>query len=269
MRRIESIKCHRHVFRCTANTSILGPFQFSRVAQRLQRHDSNAVAPKVSFGDNELIISHIDAFINTKGIGVRTMKMASNAIDRTTTQSGRQKLNWSIGATLSRTTMPINRNHLRHHATVYFQFTVSIVRMWAHVPIATFSASFLVDRRFLIDFLFCEWLFMPLRHRNFNAKSTRMKYASRYLSNVCNLYAPFYVGQKSNASMCVCVFVCEFMRWANEFIALQHKIFTYVFVHLWISGFRFWQLNDLFRWRIFLHDLSIMALCACICAVFT
>lgn len=100
-------------------------------------------------------------------------------------------------------------------------------------------------------FYFCEWLFMPLRHRNFNAKSTRMKCASRYLCNVCNLYAPLYVGQKSNATMCV----CEFMRWANGFIALKHKIFTYVFVHLWISGYSYTHPIPIFGGKILCHAI--------------
>lgn len=128
----------------------------------------------------------------------------------------------SIGATLSRTTMRINGKSpartVPHYSTVYFPFIVSIVHMRAHVsitlpPLPFFASSF-VDCRFLIDFIFrvgiiififCEWLVMPLRNRNFYAKSTQKEYLRKPIFNIRNLYAPFSVWQKSNdTAFCAC-----------------------------------------------------------------
>lgn len=117
-----------------------------------------------------------------------------------------------------------------------------------------FSTSAPVDRHFLIDsifrvstvriFFYSQWLVMPMRNRNFYAKSSQRKYLRKPMLNIRNLYSPFNVEPISNGSSYACS-VCRRI-WVNEFTNTR-TMFTLVFVHLWI-----W-------WFLYLHSLPFFS----------
>lgn len=175
-----------------------------------------------------------------------------------------------------------------HHSTVYFQFIVFycaytstcryILSLLATVTFLHFrsrrSIRFLIDsdirclcasaRVYAVPCVW-EWLVMPLRNRNFNAKSTQKKYLRKPMFNIRNLYSPFQCRAKIKWH-CECE--CVHLWWANEFTMLAHNtqylrtslftfkfffvIFKFALTHGRSAGenlsiVRFRQINNLFR----------------------
>lgn len=218
--------------------------------------------------------------------------MASNANQRKSHRNERQRIwNGSIGATLSRTTIQINGNHLRTLFDCLFSvYIVPIVRiraqhMYLYLCICATAITFplplsSISHRFL-GYSVCEWLVMPLRNRNFSAKSAQRKYLRKPIFNIRNLYSPFFFGsgknQKKKKRHNRAFGAWWYLWWANRFLAVTQYLRTSLFTlnafcdfHILHFHFRrqnmatrFRQINNLFRCQIFLHDLSIGVVCLC------